>query len=485
MTYRQVFTRLNKKINLSQSVAKGKLLVVFFCLTALLIQPLLSRPAQAFSVSEERKVGDKLLSMVRTSFTVIDAPDITQYINNLGQRILKVTGPQYFKYHFFVINNKDFNAFAAPSGLIFIHSGLLETMDNEGELVSVMAHEVGHVTSRHISKQVDKSKKTGIGTAALLIAGIALGRGALSQALITGSMAASSSMHLKFSREDEEEADRLSYKWMVAMNMDPAPMATMLEKMYKISVYQMANIPPFLLSHPEPKRRLSYIQDMLFSAPPHKYTPRDDFPFLRIKYRIMAETKDSASLLPIYQRQVKEGKEPRKTMANYGLYLLYLHGAEYDKAATSLRTVMSHFKDEAILHSDLGMIAFRKGEYNEALKDFKLALAANPDDAYSAYHLAEALELQGRRAGAAKIYQRLLSTIPDFTKLHFRLGKLLTDSGKTGAGHYQLGQYFWLNGDHKTAKYHLNQALKDKTSAPQIIKLANKELAKIKEVEKE
>ena len=462
-----------------------KVPVIFFCLTALIIQPLLCSPALAFSVGDEKKVGDKLLSMVRTEYKIIDAPDITQYINNLGQRILKVTGPQYFNYHFFIINDKEFNAFAAPSGLIFINSGLLEAMDNEGELVSVMAHEIGHVTRRHISQQIDKSKKSSIGTAALLIAGIALGGGALSQALISGSMAANASMNLKFSREDEEEADRLSYKWMQAMNMDPAPMATMLEKMYKISVYQMANVPPYLLTHPEPKRRLGYIQDMLLSAPPHKYPPRDDFPFLRVKYRIMSMTRDPATLRPIYQRQAEQAKEPLKSMADYGLYLIYLNGAEYDKAAAALQKVINHFKNKAILQSDLGMIAFRRGRYSQALRDFQQALNADPGDAFSAYNQAEALEHLGREKEAMQIYQNLLSVIPDFTKLRFQLGKLLSDSGRTGAGHYQLGKYFWLNGDHKTAKYHLNQALHDKTSDQETIQLAKEQLEKIKRVEKD
>ncbi len=485
MNYQQVLARPVKTIRLLQLAANSKRLLIFFCLTALLLQPMMNRPALAFSVGEEKKVGDKLLSMVRTEFTVIDAPDITQYINNLGQRILKVTGPQYFNYHFFIINNKDFNAFAAPSGLIFIHSGLLEAMDNEGELVSVMAHEVGHVTSRHISKQVDKSKKTSIGTAALLIAGIAMGGGAIAQALISGSMAANASMNLRFSRQDEEEADRLSYKWMLAMNMSPAPMATMLQKMYKISVYQMANTPPFLLTHPEPRRRLEYIQDMLLSSPPHSFTPRDDFAFLRVKYRIMVSTKDPAILRPIFLKQAREALEPQKTMANYGLYLLYMDETEYSKAKAALHVVIKHFGNKAILRTDLGLISLRKGAYRKALDNFQQAIAASPDDAYTAYNQAKALERLGEKRHAIQIYKRLITVIPDFTKLRFQLGKLLSESGQTGAGHYQLGRFFWLNGDHKSAKYHFKQAIKDKTSTQTTIKKSTKQLEKIKEIEKE
>ena len=87
--------------------------------------------ASPFSVGQERDVGEKMRSLIRKQFELIDEPDTVQYINTLGQKVLKIAGPQYFNYQFFVVNNKEFNAFAAPSGLIFIHTGLVSTMKNE------------------------------------------------------------------------------------------------------------------------------------------------------------------------------------------------------------------------------------------------------------------------------------------------------------------------------------------------------------------
>ncbi|VAW33297.1 hypothetical protein MNBD_DELTA03-848 [hydrothermal vent metagenome] len=457
------------------SLFKG--LLIASLITAFIIQPCL--PCRAFSVGEEKKVGEKLLSMVRTQFTVIDDPDISQYINDLGRRILKVAGPQYFKYHFFVIKNNAFNAFAAPSGLIFIHSGLIEAMDNEGELVSVMAHECAHVTCRHISRQIEQNKKTSIGTAALLLAGIALGGGALSQALIGGSMAANASMRLHFSRQDEEEADRLAYKWMRAMNMNPAPMAAMLKKMYRLSAYQMANVPPYLLSHPVPKSRLAYIDDMLLSAPPHKYPPLDNFAFLRVKYRLMAKTMDSESRRVLYTRQAAQAKKPLKIFASYGLYLLNLENGDYGKAEQALNKVIKAYPNKPILKTDSGIIFYRQGRYHQALKYEQEALEANPDDAWSKYNLAKLLSRLGDSVKAEKLYRQLLVQVPEFDKLHFQLGKLLADGGRSGEGHYQLGMFFWLNGDYKNASYHLKAAEKDRTSSPQTIKKAKEELKRI------
>ena len=81
--------------------------IAFLLILSLLPLPLGRGRASAFSVGEEKEVGEKLLSMVRKSFEVIDEPDISQYVNDLGQRILTVAGTQYFDYHFFVINNNN------------------------------------------------------------------------------------------------------------------------------------------------------------------------------------------------------------------------------------------------------------------------------------------------------------------------------------------------------------------------------------------
>ena len=93
-------------------------------------QLILPLQTHAFSIGEERMVGEKLLYTIRTQFRILDDPDIAQYINDLGQDVLDVVGPQYFEYHFFVVKSDQFNAFAAPSGLIFFYTGLIKKMQN-------------------------------------------------------------------------------------------------------------------------------------------------------------------------------------------------------------------------------------------------------------------------------------------------------------------------------------------------------------------
>ncbi len=112
------------------------LLVTTIFLTVSMVAPVFS-----LSITKEREVGEKLLFQVRKAFPLLDDPDLVQYINALGQQVLDVAGPQYFQYRYYLINRPEFNAFAAPSGMIFFFTGLILKMESEDELIAVLAHE--------------------------------------------------------------------------------------------------------------------------------------------------------------------------------------------------------------------------------------------------------------------------------------------------------------------------------------------------------
>ena len=122
----------------------------FVACVVLFAQALLPVQVSALTIGEERKIGEQLLFSIRRELPVLDDPDISAYINALGHKVLENIGPQYFDYRFFVVKSDQFNAFAAPAGLVFFYSGLIETMRTENELLSVLAHEIGHVRRFHL-----------------------------------------------------------------------------------------------------------------------------------------------------------------------------------------------------------------------------------------------------------------------------------------------------------------------------------------------
>ena len=417
--------------------------------------------ASAFSVGEEREVGEQLLTMVRKEFKLIDEPDITQYINNLGQRALAVAGPQFFNYHFFVINNKELNAFAAPSGLIFFHSGLIESLDNEGELVGVVAHEIGHVVSRHLATRMEKNAKISAATMLGVLVGIAVGAGPLSEALISGSMAAGQSAALSFSRQDEEEADRLAFKWMQDQNRNPAVMVDMLRKIYNINRLRQGYVPPYLLTHPNPGIRMGYIQDLTMFNPKKEYKPTDEFLFQRFKSRILCLTKDPMQIIAYYQTALTSLAPDTEQAAwvNYTLSQAYLAAADYENAEAALRRTIAFYPDRTILKADLGVLFMKSGRYDEALTLLQDAKKEERDNAYTTFYLAMTLEKTGKVQAASDLYEELLVTIPDYTKLYYQLANVKAALGQQGEGFYYYGYYYWYEGDLKNAQYHFTKAI--------------------------
>jgi predicted Zn-dependent protease len=444
-----------------------------------------ARSCEAFTVSEEREVGEKLLSIVRTEFKLVDDPDITQYITKLGKEVLKEAGPQYFDYHFFMVQDKEVNAFAAPSGLIFLNTGLIELVNSENELVSVLAHEAGHIVSRHYANRLKKSAQANIATVAMILAGVAAGGGAVSDALITGAMATNTSMNLKFSRDDERESDQLSYKWMREQERDPAAIVSVMQQLRKVSLYRSANLPPYLLTHPEPQARMSYVQDLLLYGSKTEYRKIDEFEFKRMKYRILSMTKDPQILAAHFRESIQKKPEDTPTTAieKYGLSQALFAVAEYEGAAQTLQEVIKQFPDKVILKTDLGVIYFDSGKYDDALKIFNEAWGLDRNNHYTMYHLARTLEQTGNVDSAIQLYDELLVVQPDYSDLYYRLGKAHTLRNETGIGFYYLGVFHWYEGDARNARLNLSKAMAELAAESPYHAKAKEMLAKIDRLE--
>ena len=128
--------------------------------------------AYALSVEEEKVLGQKFLNNVRKYFDMVDDEYADQFINNLGQYLIRPLETKHFPFHFYIINDNNLNAFAAPGGHIFIYTGLIRVMDEIDELAAVICHEIGHVSARHLSYRIEQNKKIGLATMAGVLAGI-------------------------------------------------------------------------------------------------------------------------------------------------------------------------------------------------------------------------------------------------------------------------------------------------------------------------
>lgn len=422
--------------------------------------------ALAFTIGEEKAVGEKLLYSVRGAFTVLDDPDISQYINDLGAEVLQIAGIQYFDYRFYIIENRDFNAFAAPSGLIFFHSGLIETMNSEDELVSVLAHEIGHVVKRHLATRMENGKLVTMASMAVALAALALGDAKATAALITGSLAAGQSANLHFGRQHEEEADLLAYGWMKELNRSVAGQEKMLQTMRRITRYKMGQVPQYLLTHPNPEARLDYVQSLIASEGDGAIAKHvtDNFEFFRFKYRILSQIEDTKH---VRQLVASKAASPNSSdfdviMAKYGLSQIDKEENNFSNSLKLINEVIEYFPEENILFIDKGNSEIGAGLFEQAIDTLERAYQKQPTDNYAAYSLADAYFKIGDTKKAERLFKQIARSLPEYSKVYYELGRMANAQNHKGESAFYLGKFNLYEGKLKLALFNFKSAKKSK-----------------------
>jgi len=281
-------------------------------------------------------MGEEFMAQALAHFQLVEDPFANQFINDLGHYLIVPLETKNFPFHFYIIKDNSLNAFAAPGGHIFVFSGLIEAMDNIDELAAVICHEIGHISARHLSKRIEQSKYIGLATLAGILAGMLL-EGKLPAPLITGSLAIGMQARLNYSREDERQADQLSYKYMEPAGFDPGGMIRALNKITKGSWLGTDKIPAYLLTHPTGPERMANLEAML-----SRYTPRSlskEAALLKGRFPVFktvvgASTLDPRDAKRLFKRELEEN--PDAPLPHFGLGMIYMKEGRYDEAIREL-----------------------------------------------------------------------------------------------------------------------------------------------------
>lgn len=452
-------------------------------LVVLLVVTGYGRPAAGFSVGDEKQVGEKLLYAVRSSFPIIDDPDLQYYISDIGRQVLDVAGIQYFDYHFHIVESDQFNAFAAPSGLIFFYTKLIESMNSEDELISVMAHEVGHVVRRHLASRMKKGAVINIASLGAALAAIALGGGAAAQGLLAGSLAAGQSAQLHFSRQDEIEADLLAYQWMQDLHRDTDGQKKMLQTMRRITRYRTDQIPQYLLTHPNPEARLDYVESLIAADSNYSvdYDESSNFAFLRFKYRLMSITEKGSAVRAYLVSKMSDSRtsEFDKTMALYGLSQADLKSNNFDQSLSRLDTVIEAFPGETILLIDKAVVLATKGDLPQARLLLEQSIRRDGASAYARYQLGSVLAKMGEPEQALALFKEVSYDMPEFSDVYFDMGRILSGLGRRIESRYNLGKYNLYEGKIKLAEANFKQVASTADKDSDIVRDSQEMLALI------
>ncbi len=434
---------------------------IFFITLALLLSAfnLNSSSALALSIDDEKEMGREFVSQIRRQFELLDGDFENQYFNDLGQYLLTQLETKPFRFHFYVIKDKSLNAFAAPGGHIFFFSGLINIMDSVDELASIMCHEIGHVSARHIAGRVERSKKIGIASLAGILAGVFIG-GPAAGALVTGSMAAGIQAELNYSRDDERQADQLGFKYMKGATFDPNGLVSTLKKIERENWMGSDQIPTYLRTHPTSPERMSNLDSMLSYYTPTR--PREDatrlrelFPFFQTVVR--AKSLDPEQSEKLFLRQLE--KEPGFILSHFGLGIVYIERHEYQRAINQLEKAVEKKPDFVPILTNLGEAYQMNGDYEESISVFEKAMKLDNENRSIPFFLGVSYENIEQYENAIRVFEKLVSFKPVKDEVYYHLGVSYGRLDRLALAHYNFGIYFRRVGRIKKAWFHFDKAL--------------------------
>ena len=409
---------------------------------------------------EEQQLGVEFMRSVRREVTVIDDPQIEEYIQNLGYRLVAGADPQPFRFTYFVIREPDINAFAGPGGYIGVNSGLILMAQSESELASVLAHETAHVTQHHLLRTFAKESRTSLPTMAALLAALILGghNPQVAEAAIASTVAGSAQMHISFTRENELEADRVGMQILVSAGYDPRYMAEFFERLQKATRFYQSGVPKLLMDHPVTTERIAYSRSRAEQYP--HIAPPDDLPFelIRAKLRVLT-TDDPNQSIQFFENALKQKTYSNEEAAHYGYALALLNKGEVAEARKQVKWLL----DKSPNRIDY-LIA--EAQVESAADNGKVALKIY-DDAIKLYPrnypltILDSTELirDGQAPAARQLLQEYLRYRDPKPLVYKLLAQAENDAGSRIESQQALAEYDYLNGQTRSAIEHLNQAL--------------------------
>ena len=356
--------------------------------------------ANILTLSDEQKIGDSIMQEVRTDPAYLDDPELEEYLNKIGQRLVAASDRPAGKFTFFLVNDPTINAFAFPGGYIGVHTGLIMAAESESELASVLGHEIAHVTQRHIAQIFGKQKEGGLlMLASLLVAVLASGSSHGSEAALVMGQAGVLQSQLAYSRGFETEADRFGLQTLERAGFDPRGMVLFFERLQRSSrLYDDGTTPNYLRTHPLTQERISDMSGRVQQMPYRQVADSPEFTFVRAKLDAHKGMAVDA-IRRLEDRITKHDDGP----SHYALAQAYLRANRLDDARKQLAWLRRESVNTTFVEGLDAAIWLAAKKPGEAVAVLRKALQRYPGDYALTARLIGALLETGNGKEAAQL----------------------------------------------------------------------------------
>lgn len=365
------------------------------------------------SIEKEKKLGDIVYNQLQGQAAILHDPLIREYLNSLGNRLVAHSQNVKFPFTFFAVNSPTINAFAFYGGHIGVHTGLIAAAETESQLASVLAHEIAHVTQRHLARRKEAANRQTPLTLAGVIGSILLAavNPQLMLATIMTTGASAQQSMINFTRHNEREADNIGMNVLATAGYDPYAAAEFFAKLQEQQRYKNKSL-PFLITHPLADSRVT---DARLRA--QQYEKRffaDSLDFLLINARIQARYyRDSKNLVALLKDKVKQAKGNKQYAAKYALAIALLDSDQLAESEKILDELKTYSPDSLYLldtYSDL-YIAQKRPE--QLLSQLAYAYQLRPNNSVVTLNYANVLLEANKHQKAIQILEYYLLTKPE------------------------------------------------------------------------
>jgi predicted Zn-dependent protease len=427
--------------------------------------PELGDPSQSLlSAVQERKLGETVMYQVRGSGMYLFDPEVNGYLNELGNRLVTAVPGAPFDFEFFAMNDPSINAFALPGGFVGVNTGLILLAQNESELASVLGHEITHVTQHHIARSMANQKDAGLMSLAAIAAMILAARvksansADLSRAAVATAQGLAIQTQIDFTRQNEEEADRLGFARTYAAGFDPNAMATFFERLAHAAQWFEGNTPSYFRDHPETYQRIAEAQARAFTKPFRQVADSLDFQMVRALLKSYEGTPKDA--ITFFQESLAEKKYNNEIAAHYGLVAAYLRAGDFKKGEEELAVLEKIAPPHPMVEGVAGQLLMQSGRYKEAVVRYEAALQRYPSKMQLIYDYPEALLKDGQAEKAAAFLTTQLTRFPGDGPLHQQAAKTYAALGKQLLQHQHQAEFYAWQGNLRGAVTQLELAVK-------------------------
>lgn len=411
------------------------------------------------SKSREKMLGRSVILELRRAGAIVNDPQLNEYVGLLGASLASQANDGDFSFEFFMIDDDTINAFAMPGGVIGVNMGLLLATDNESELAAVIAHEVSHVTQRHIARAAYDQRRGSMVTlaatiAALLLGGAADSSGDAAMGAAMAAQAAGIQRQINFTRSNEYEADRIGMGVLARAGYDPTAMASFFEKLSRRESRATDIIPEMLRTHPTGSGRITEARSRARQLPRVNHV--DSMAYGLAKARIRVLTARTPMEAMNYYRVRENSTDPAD---RYGRALLLMDRGLSDQAETIFRELSSEFPNVVAFRIGRAEALMADGLTAQAMRVYAEANVLSPRNIPLVTSYAEALLAAEDPAAAHKLLLDLLNNKPPTPAQIELIARAANAEGDTINAHHYMSEYYASIGDLRLAIAQLERAL--------------------------